>query len=87
MIDPAGTIVQIEPTSLRGSPLSPDELVRADRGPVFFTIGNEEDKLRVLASPVVRTNGTWVVAVGGTPTSCPMPPTGLSGTFCSPFRC
>ena len=61
---PDGTIVQADPATLRVSPLTATQLERAGKGAAYFTVGREEDELRVLAVPVTRADGTWIVAVG-----------------------
>jgi two-component system, OmpR family, sensor kinase len=61
---PDGGIAQIEPTTLRVSPLLPIQVAQARRASTYFTIGAEESELRVLGTPVAGPGGTWVVAVG-----------------------
>jgi two-component system OmpR family sensor kinase len=61
---PDGRIAQIEPTAPRFAPLTADQITRARNGPEQFNATIGDDQLRVSAAPVIRSDGTWVAAVG-----------------------
>ncbi len=61
---PDGRIAQIEPTAPRFAPLTADQIARARNGPEQFKTTIGDDQLRVWAAPVIRSDGTWVAAVG-----------------------
>jgi signal transduction histidine kinase len=61
---PDGTVASAAPPSVRASALSPSEVAAARTAPLRLTrmLGGEE--VRLLATPVGRSDGQWVVAVG-----------------------
>jgi signal transduction histidine kinase len=61
---PDGRVVDAQPLRLPGSPLRSDELAAARSGPVRLTSTVGGRQLRMLAAPVVRADGTWVILVG-----------------------
>ncbi len=61
---PDGSLYSAEPASAAAIMRGTHELTEARRESTRLTVSAGEEPLRVLARPVVRSDGTWVVAVG-----------------------
>jgi two-component system OmpR family sensor kinase len=62
--DPAGRVADAQPLTLPGALLTPAELAAARSGPLRLTRPLAGTEVRLLATPVARADGTWVVVVG-----------------------
>ncbi|MGH9076980.1 MAG: ATP-binding protein [Acidimicrobiales bacterium] len=61
---PDGRLAGIQPAGSGSGPLTPAEVAAARADQSAFTIRGGDQQLRVLAIPVARPDGTWVVAAG-----------------------
>lgn len=61
---PDGTLAEVDPATAARRLLDADQVRDARRGISHIVLTNGEEPIRVLAEPVIRTDGTWVVAVG-----------------------
>jgi signal transduction histidine kinase len=61
---PNGTILQAEPAGLSAGLIDPSQLITARRHSIISTTTVGREQARLLATPVARADGTWVVLVG-----------------------
>ncbi|MGH9114231.1 MAG: HAMP domain-containing sensor histidine kinase [Acidimicrobiales bacterium] len=61
---PDGRLAQIQPAGTGAPPLDAAQVAAARSGSRTFTISGGDQQLRVLATPVPRPDGTWVVVAG-----------------------
>lgn len=62
--DPSGALVDAQPSTLPSSPLTDDQARRVPTSPTVRTAPYAGESFRILASPLRRPDGTWVVVVG-----------------------